>query len=434
MSLKGLIQPTLAHFWFNPERFEKRRNSREKRRKKTGRDHVVSLFHNPGDPYSHLLLQALPQFLERYPVQLNPYTVQPPGNSMIPEPDLLAQHAHKDCLDIAPHYGLRMPMYPPSKEELDRVISRLLQLEKTGDYLNAALEMGDRLWTQNRNTLLEQEDELHRSHDADILGMFSPGYSIEKQHADNIKTLHRLGHYLSGTLYYEGEWYWGIDRLQRLENRLERLGVGKGSCLKRTKAAIPYQGGRTLTFYFSFRSPYSYLASEMLCSLVQTYDLNLVLKPILPMVMRGLPVVHLKRKALLHDALREAVHLQIPMGRISDPLGRGVKNALGVVCALEDPKLAIAFMHNTFRAIWAEGVEIATYKGLLKVAQKSNIDTEMLNNALNISSWKSTVEKNRLELRDLGLWGVPCFQLGNFVVWGQDRVWLLRDLLEQAVD
>ena len=29
-----------------------------------------------------------------------------------------------------------------------------------------------------------------------------------------------LGHYLGGTLYYAGEWYWGIDRLPYLEERL----------------------------------------------------------------------------------------------------------------------------------------------------------------------------------------------------------------------
>lgn len=31
------------------------------------------------------------------------------------------------------------------------------------------------------------------------------------------------GHYLSGMVQYEGEWYWGIDRLQYLERRLLAL-------------------------------------------------------------------------------------------------------------------------------------------------------------------------------------------------------------------
>ena len=34
-----------------------------------------------------------------------------------------------------------------------------------------------------------------------------------------------LGHYLGGTLYYAGEWYWGIDRLPYLEERLIQTGL-----------------------------------------------------------------------------------------------------------------------------------------------------------------------------------------------------------------
>ena len=34
----------------------------------------------------------------------------------------------------------------------------------------------------------------------------------------------RLGHYLGATFYFEGEWYWGIDRLHYLERRLTDAG------------------------------------------------------------------------------------------------------------------------------------------------------------------------------------------------------------------
>ena len=35
----------------------------------------------------------------------------------------------------------------------------------------------------------------------------------------------RLGHHLGATRSYAGEWYWGIDRLHHLEQRLQNLGV-----------------------------------------------------------------------------------------------------------------------------------------------------------------------------------------------------------------
>jgi hypothetical protein len=37
----------------------------------------------------------------------------------------------------------------------------------------------------------------------------------------------RLGHYLGATFYFEGEWYWGIDRLHYLEERLSTAGLAR---------------------------------------------------------------------------------------------------------------------------------------------------------------------------------------------------------------
>ena len=37
------------------------------------------------------------------------------------------------------------------------------------------------------------------------------------------------GHYLSGMLYYGGEWYWGLDRLVHLERRLNGVSLAPGN-------------------------------------------------------------------------------------------------------------------------------------------------------------------------------------------------------------
>ena len=78
----------------------------------------------------------------------------------------------------------------------------------------------------------------------------------------------KLGHYLGGTLYFEGEWYWGIDRLQYLEDRLRSAGLARNARLaliapvpRVNCAHQPTNGAHPdLHFFLSFRSPYTYIA------------------------------------------------------------------------------------------------------------------------------------------------------------------------------
>jgi 2-hydroxychromene-2-carboxylate isomerase len=42
--------------------------------------------------------------------------------------------------------------------------------------------------------------------------------------------------------------------------------------------------------------------------------------------------------------------------------------------------------------------------------------------ALQDNVWRLTAEANRVEMLNLGLWGVPSFKLGDTAVWGQDRL------------
>ena len=48
----------------------------------------------------------------------------------------------------------------------------------------------------------------------------------ERQSAGN-NLRSKLGHYSGAMFYYEGEWYWGVDRLYHLEARLKSLGADK---------------------------------------------------------------------------------------------------------------------------------------------------------------------------------------------------------------
>lgn len=110
---------------------------------------------------------------------------------------------------------------------------------------------------------------------------------------------------MSAMLNYAGEWYWGLDRLDHLEKRLLQLGLGNGSEVLFDKTYCDFcktapllaanSQHKKLTLYFSIRSPYSHLGLQQAIKLAQHYQLTFEVKPILPMVMRGLRVPDTKK-------------------------------------------------------------------------------------------------------------------------------------------
>jgi 2-hydroxychromene-2-carboxylate isomerase len=48
--------------------------------------------------------------------------------------------------------------------------------------------------------------------------------------------------------------------------------------------------------------------------------------------------------------------------------------------------------------------------------------------------WQRIAETNRESMMESGCWGVPTMRLGDFVVWGQDRDWLLVRHIEEHCD
>ena len=81
-------------------------------------------------------------------------------------------------------------------------------------------------------------------------------------------------------------------------------------------------------FFFSFRSPYSYLAGPRAFGLRDRFEIELAFRGVIPMAMRGQSVPRAKRLHTLRDADREAARLGMPFGRIHDPIGAGAMRCL----------------------------------------------------------------------------------------------------------
>ena len=184
-------------------------------------------------------------------------------------------------------------------------------------------------------------------------------------------------------------------------------------------------------YFFSFRSPYSYLSGPRAFALPDRFDVELAFHGVIPMAMRGQAVPRAKQLHTLRDVAREAGRLGMPFGRIHDPIGRGAMRCLVMSEHAIDSGREREFVLSASRGIWGEAVDVASDPGLRKVCERAGLDWAACQQALTDETLRARVEKNTDALMELGHWGVPVFVLDGELFWGQDRIEDLETALSQ---
>jgi 2-hydroxychromene-2-carboxylate isomerase len=401
------------------------------RRKIAGARPTVHYFHQPDDPYSHLAAQLLQPLVSRYDIVLRPWLVPPPDDAAAPERDRLESYALRDAARLSRRYRLQFPAAAtrPDRRRLDAAQAGLVAALEAGRFAERAPLLGAGLWSGEIERLPDAGPEPVPDR-ARIDAVLQQGDAERR----------RLGHYLGAMFYFEGEWYWGVDRLHHLETRLAMLGLDKGPISAPPLAAYQREqlsgdpadlkvGARPLIeVWFSFRSPYTYIAVPRIVTLAKHYGAELRLRCILPMVMRGLPVPAVKRLYIVLDTKREADLVGLPFGRIVDPVGSGAERALAVVFRATALGLSEAFAQAALAASFAQGIDLADDAGLFATTRRVGLRDGDVRAALSDQSWREIAEQNRVALFAAGLWGAPTFRVnGGPAHWGQDRIWALEE-------
>lgn len=178
----------------------------------------------------------------------------------------------------------------------------------------------------------------------------------------------------------------------------------------------------TVDFYFSFRSPYSYLAGPRAFALPERYEIELRFHGVIPMAMRSQSVPPAKRLHTLLDVAREAKRLGMPFGRIHDPLGEGALRCLLVAQHAREAGRVREFVLLASRAIWGEAIDVSADAGLRGVCERAGLDWHTCSEALEDPVLRERVDDDTDALGKLGMWGVPVFVFGEQALWGQDRI------------
>lgn len=183
-----------------------------------------------------------------------------------------------------------------------------------------------------------------------------------------------------------------------------------------------------IDFYYSFRSPYSYLAFPRAFELPKRFNVSLEHRPIRPMVTRGVPLSPAKLRYILHDCKRIAARLNIKFGPVADPLGEGIDRCLAVThLAWQQGKIE-QFVLRASRGIWAEGVDVSSDRGLAPLCAEAGLDWKECQQAIRDRKHIDWIE-GHVSAHGALHWGVPTFVVDGEVFWGQDRLGSLEKLL-----
>ncbi len=394
--------------------------------------HKVYFFHQMDDPYSHVVAQALPMLKARYQIDLQVIAVNAPDDDVAPERLALQNLSRRDAAKVAPYHGLSFNDIGKQPKETT------LQLAKrafaaSGNLIKAAGAISDAFWKDD-TMALERMALVSAQEATDV---YARGTALRD----------KLGHYLGGMFYYDGEWYWGVDRLPYLEERLARQGAratgGKQLIHFQKRPDFmtqPAQRRLTVEFYPSARSPYSYLAMPETLDLPNQYPINLVVRPVLPMVMRGLPVPRRKGTYILGDSKREAERIGLGFGKMADPVGRPVRRGYSLFGMADKAGQGGAFLYAFCTLAWSKGVDMGSDEGLRRAVEEAGLDWQEALEHLDSKEWEADMEANRQQMVAAGLWGVPSYRLldeqGNelFSTWGRDRIWLLAHEIQKALN
>lgn len=437
----------------NTERLHQARGKIEQRRRAARQPHLVEYFHQLDDGYSHLAAQLLAPLVARYDIELRCHLVSGAQGGNAAEPELLSRLSRYDSAHIASQYGLEFPQHDaPLQAELVQQASAILAAQPDAGFIDRAAEVGRALWSDDADALKALAGQYGSASSDQTRARITAGTARQKE----------LKHYSGAMFYYGEEWYWGVDRLYHLEQRLIELGAahqaasgGRGADdrLLTPQSAVDLlsprpkidagelkdDGRLTLEVFASVRSPYTALVFDRAVQLARDAGVKLVLRPVLPMVMRGVPATLEKGMYIFKDAAREAQAAGVPFGNFYDPIGEPARRCYSLYPWAAEQGKGVELISSFLRAAFAEGVNTNNDRGLKTVVENAGLDWQQAQSRLGQPGWEDLLEQNRLALSQAGLWGVPSFRLLDedgeqvLALWGQDRLWLFARKIQELL-
>jgi 2-hydroxychromene-2-carboxylate isomerase len=194
---------------------------------------------------------------------------------------------------------------------------------------------------------------------------------------------------------------------------------------------------RTIDFYFSFVSLYTYIGYEAFQDLVNRYNLEVNYKPIdLHAVFSaggGLPVskrppqrqayrfVEMQRWRLA----RNIPLVLKPKHHPSDP----VVGHRMLLAALKESSDVRQFVGNALKILWVNDLDIQDPKVMVQVANQSGLNGDALLEKSHDAAIQADIDNLTQEAVQRQVFGTPFFFYRDEPFWGQDRLEMLEEMI-----
>lgn len=206
--------------------------------------------------------------------------------------------------------------------------------------------------------------------------------------------------------------------------------------------------------FWSFRSPWSYLATPRLRDWQQTYELQVNLRPVYPIAIRTPEFFHSVHPQWFSyfqtDIFRVAEYLKLPfVWPNPDPVGQFIDDnglrqthpeqpyihrltRLGVLAT--ERGRGIEFADEISRLIWGGTVNWHEGDLLADATQRAGLSLTELDAVLESDEQRleSVIQTNQTAHAEAGHWGVPTCAFNGEPFFGQDRLDVLLWRLESA--
>jgi 2-hydroxychromene-2-carboxylate isomerase len=185
----------------------------------------------------------------------------------------------------------------------------------------------------------------------------------------------------------------------------------------------------TIRFYFSFRSPYSWLAAERIDAELGDLGVPIERLPVYPT-----PGVFPNDPAALPN---KAAHLVQDVARLAREAGLTLRFPAtdevdwalphAAFLAAEALGAGHAFMREAFRKRWSEGRDVGDEAVLAEAAEAAGLDAAAVLEAARSEALRSEAEAGfRRGIERDAIFGVPSFVYRGKLYWGQDRMRFVR--------
>lgn len=209
---------------------------------------------------------------------------------------------------------------------------------------------------------------------------------------------------------------------------------------------------KNIDVFWSFRSPYSYLATKRLRALAGTWAVRVRPRPVYPIAIRT-PEFFANAPAqwtgyLLRDIVRLAQYLDLPLAPMQpDPVVMNMATReiaadqphihrltrLGILACEAGDEAGWAFMDEVSRVIWS-GQPWTSGTVLADAVARAGLDLAALDakQAAEVARLEAVIEDNQAAQDKGGHWGVPLMVFEGEPFFGQDRIDMLEWRLGKA--